>query len=384
MLIKNKLMITKTTLLTILLMTPFLCTSQNVEIKQELVKAKNVILLIGDGTGLSQISSAFYFKKTNPHYARFKHIGLIKTSSSKQAITDSAAGATAFASGVKTYNGAVGIADDSTEVKTLVEIASLHNIKTGVIATSSIQHATPASFYAHVINRGLYEDISADMVVSDIDFFAGGGRSFFNKRKDGKNLLVELETKGFAIDTLALGTFSEIQKHSKMAYLLADEHMKPTAKGRDDFLPKATELGIQFLSKDTNNSNFFIMIEGSQIDWGGHANDADYLISELIDFDNAIGKALDFAEKDGNTLVIVTADHETGGFTLASTIKKDGDGKSYSDYNEITGTFSTNGHSATLIPVFAFGPGAEAFSGVYENTEIFYKILDATNWNNGN
>ncbi|WP_350288334.1 alkaline phosphatase [uncultured Croceitalea sp.] len=377
-------MITKTTLLTILLMTPFLCTSQNVEIKQELVKAKNVILLIGDGTGLSQISSAFYFKKTNPHYARFKHIGLIKTSSSKQAITDSAAGATAFASGVKTYNGAVGIADDSTEVKTLVEIASLHNIKTGVIATSSIQHATPASFYAHVINRGLYEDISADMVVSDIDFFAGGGRSFFNKRKDGKNLLVELETKGFAIDTLALGTFSEIQKHSKMAYLLADEHMKPTAKGRDDFLPKATELGIQFLSKDTNNSNFFIMIEGSQIDWGGHANDADYLISELIDFDNAIGKALDFAEKDGNTLVIVTADHETGGFTLASTIKKDGDGKSYSDYNEITGTFSTNGHSATLIPVFAFGPGAEAFSGVYENTEIFYKILDATNWNNGN
>ncbi|WP_350292022.1 alkaline phosphatase [uncultured Croceitalea sp.] len=377
-------MITKTTLLTILLMTPFLCTSQNVEIKQELVKAKNVILLIGDGTGLSQISSAFYFKKTNPHYARFKHIGLIKTSSSKQAITDSAAGATAFASGVKTYNGAVGIADDSTEVKTLVEIASLHNIKTGVIATSSIQHATPASFYAHVINRGLYEDISADMVVSDIDFLAGGGKSFFNKRKDGKNLLVELETKGFAIDTLALGTLSEIQKHSKMAYLLADEHMKPTAKGRDDFLPKATELGIQFLNKDTNNSNFFIMIEGSQIDWGGHANNADYLISELIDFDNAIGKALDFAEKDGNTLVIVTADHETGGFTLASTIKKDGDGKSYSDYNEITGTFSTSGHSATLIPVFAFGPGAEAFSGVYENTEIFYKILDATNWNNGN
>lgn len=384
MLIKNKLMITKTTLLTILLITSFLCSSQKVKKKQEHTKAKNVILLIGDGTGLSQISSAFYFKKTSPHYARFKHIGLIKTSSSRQVITDSAAGATAFASGVKTYNGAVGIADDSTEVKTLVEIASLQNIKTGVIATSSIQHATPASFYAHVINRGLYEDISADMVVSDIDFFAGGGRDFFNKRKDGKNLLAELETKGFAIDTTALGTFSEIQKHSKMAFLLADEHMNPTAKGRDDFLPKATELGIQFLTKDTTKANFFIMIEGSQIDWGGHANDADYLISELIDFDNAIGKALDFAEKDGNTLVIVTADHETGGFTLASTNKKNEDGKSYSDYNEITGTFSTGGHSATLIPVFAFGPGAESFSGIYENTEIFYKILDATNWNNGN
>ncbi len=346
-------------------------------------KAKNVILLIGDGTGLSQISSAFYFKKTSSNYARFKHIGLINTSSSREDITDSAAGATAFASGVKTYNGAVGVADDSTEVKNLVEIVSLKHIKTGVISTSSIQHATPASFYAHAINRGLYEDIAADMVVSD-DFFAGGGTKFFNKRKDEKNLLEELKVKGFGIDTTALGDFAGIKQYSKMAYLLAENHMDPVAKGRGDFLPKATELGIQFLNKDADNSNFFMMIEGSQIDWGGHANDAEYLISELIDFDDAIGKSLDFAEKDGNTLVIVTGDHETGGFTLSSTLKKTEDGKSYSDYNEITGTFSTNGHSATLIPVFAYGPGAEAFSGVYENTEIFHKILEATNWKNKN
>ncbi len=367
----------------VLLVTLFSCKSQIA--KEEVPpKAKNVILLIGDGTGLSQISSAFYFKKTSPNYVRFKYIGLINTSSSREDITDSAAGATAFASGVKTYNGAVGVADDSTEVKNLVEIVSLQHIKTGVISTSSIQHATPASFYAHVINRGLYEDIAADMIVSDIDFFAGGGTKFFNKRKDGKNLLEELKAKGFGIDTTALGNFAGIKQYSKMAYLLAENHMDPVAKGRGDFLPKATELGIQFLNKDADNSNFFMMIEGSQIDWGGHANDAEYLISELIDFDDAIGKSLDFAEKDGNTLVIVTADHETGGFTLSSTLKKTEDGKSYSDYNEITGTFSTNGHSATLIPVFAYGPGAEAFSGVYENTEIFHKILEATNWNNKN
>ena len=344
-------------------------------------KAKNVILLIGDGTGLSQISSAFYFKKTRPNYARFEHIGLIGTSSSREDITDSAAGATAFASGIKTYNGAIGVADDSTNVKTLVEIISPLNIKTGVISTSAIQHATPASFYAHVLNRGLYEDIAADMVTSDIDFFAGGGRQFFNKRKDEKDLLEDLKKKGFGIDTIALSSLSEIDQYSKMAYLLAENHMNPVAKGRGDFLPRATELGLQFLNKNADNTNFFLMIEGSQIDWGGHANDATYLISELIDFDNAIGKALDFAEKDGNTLVIVTADHETGGFTLASTIKKREDGTSYSDYNEITGTFSTKGHSATLIPVFAYGPGAEAFSGFYENTEIFHKILEATHWN---
>ena len=166
-----------------------------------------------------------------------------------------------------------------------------------------------------------------------------------------------------------------------MGYLLAENHLDPVAKGRGDFLPKATELGIQFLNKDADNSNFFMMIEGSQIDWGGHANDAAFLISELIDFDDAIGKALDFAEKDGNTLVIVTADHETGGFTLAATPKTAKDGTTYGDYNEIKGVFSTKGHSATLVPVFAYGPGAEAFSGVYKNTDIFHKILEATNWN---
>ncbi len=374
-------MIYKTTIFLFLFLTLFSC--KTATDKDEIpAKAKNVILLIGDGTGLSQISAAFYFKETSPNFARFNSIGLINTASSRQNITDSAAGATAFASGIKTYNGAIGVANDSSEVKTLVEIVSPKNIKTGVVATSSIQHATPASFYAHVINRGLYEDIAVDMVDSDIDFFAGGGRKFFNKRKDGQNLLGDLEAKGFGIDTLALGNFEEVKQYSKMAYILAEDSMDPVAKGRDDFLPKATELGIQFLNKDEEHSNFFIMIEGSQIDWGGHANDADYLISELIDFDDAIGVALDFAEKDGNTLVIVTGDHETGGFTLSSTPKQTEEGKSYSDYNEITGTFSTTGHSATLIPVFAYGPGSEAFSGVYENTEIFHKIMEATNWSN--
>jgi len=364
----------------ILLFISFSINSQTSK-EKSLPKAKNVILLIGDGAGLSQISSAFYFKDTKPNYARFKHIGLIKTSSSRENITDSAAGATAFSAGIKTYNGAIGVADDSTHVKNIVEIISLKNVKTGIISTSSVQHATPASFYAHAINRGLYEDIAVDMVTSELDFVAGGGIRFFNRRKDEKNLLKELEVNGFTLDTIALGNFEEIKNHSKIAYLLADTHMKPKADGRGDFLPKATELGLQFLNKDAKKSSFFAMIEGSQIDWAGHDNDADYIISELIDFDDAIGKALDFAEKDGNTLVIVTGDHETGGFTLSSTLKTKENGKSYADYNEIKGTFSTTGHSAALIPVFAYGPGAELFSGIYENTEIFHKILELTKWN---
>ncbi len=338
---------------------------------------KNVILFISDGTGLSQISSAFYFKESSPNYARFNHIGLIKTSSSREDVTDSAAGATAFACGVKTYNGAIGVSNDSTEVKNLVELLSLKNFKTGMIATSSITHATPASFYAHVINRGLAEEIALDLVQSEVDFFAGGGLQFFNDRKDGRNLLDELIEKQFVINTRALDEFEKIKSNKKAGYLLAKDEMPPAKEGRGDFLSEATELGIQFLDKD--NSGFFMMAEGSQIDWGGHDNDAPYLVSELIDFDDAVGRALDYAEKDGNTLVIVTSDHETGGFTLAAKKKKGEDGEEYSDYREIGMTFSTDGHSATLIPVFAYGPGSEEFLGVYENNAVFDKILNALN-----
>ena len=366
-----------------LVVTLFTC-KQKTHVNNEVIAPKNVILLIGDGTGLSQISSAFYFKETTPNYARFKHIGLINTSSSKQDITDSAASGTAFACGIKTYNGAIGVANDSTDVENIIEIISSKNIKSGLISTSSITHATPAAFYAHNISRDSAEEIALDLVQSEIDFFVGGGTRYFNNRKDGKKLLEILKEKGFRIDTTALSGMSALQSYSKAAYLLAENHMPPTSKGRGDFLSKATELAIQFLSKDKDNSNFFMMVEGSQIDWGGHANDGEYLVSELIDFDDAIGKALDYAEQDGNTLVIVTADHETGGFTLASTPKKTEEGEKYNDYNELSFNFSTNGHSATLVPVFAYGPGSEEFIGIYENTAIFDKILKVTKWRSEN
>jgi alkaline phosphatase len=355
----------------------FACQQKTVENKEE-NKAENVILLISDGTGLSQISSAFYFKDSSPNYARFENIGLINTSSSREDVTDSAAGATAFACGEKTYNGAIGVADDSTSIKNLVEIVSLKNIKTGMVATSSITHATPASFYAHTRSRGNTEEIALHLAESEVDFFAGGGLEFFNNREDGRNLLNEMVEKKFMIDSIALGNLSKIQNEEKVGYLLAKNAMPKVEEGRGDFLVKATDLGIQFLGK--GDSNFFMMVEGSQVDWGGHANDGAYLVSEMIDFDDALGKALDFAEKDGNTLVIVTSDHETGGFTLAAKKKQREDGSEYSDYSEIGMTFSTGGHSATLIPVFAYGPGSEAFRGVYQNNNIFDKILEVTNW----
>ena len=338
---------------------------------------KNVILLISDGTGLSQISSAYFFKDQQPNYSRFQNIGLIKTSSSQEDVTDSAAGATAFASGIKTYNGAVGVHPDSTSVPTIVELVQDKKVRTGVVSTSSIQHATPASFYAHQVSRRFYEAISVDLYNSDIDYFAGGGLQFFNRRRDSVDFYQKMEEKGFFMSKEKLATADELKNASKAGFLLADNAMPKMQEGRGNFLSDATQLGIDFLS---NENGFFLMVEGSQIDWGGHDNDAEYVIAELIDFDNVIGKALDFAEKDGNTLVIVTSDHETGGFTLAAKMRQREDGAQYSDYAKVGVRFSTDGHSATLIPVFAFGPGAEQFRGIYENHEIFHKIMQLTQW----
>ena len=160
------------------------------------LKAKqplNIILLIGDGMGLSQISSSFYFNDKSPSFARFKSIGFSNVIAANSKITDSAAGATSFACGIKTFNGAIGVDMSKKPVKNIVELLSKENYQTGLIATSSITHATPAAFYAHVVSRDWEEEIAAQMATSSIDFFAGGGLKFFQDRKDGKNMLDLLE-----------------------------------------------------------------------------------------------------------------------------------------------------------------------------------------------
>lgn len=326
---------------------------------------KNIILLIGDGMGLSEISAAQFYSETPSNFDEFSIIGLIKTSSSKQLITDSAAGATAFACGVKTYNGAIGVDDDKKPLRTIVDYASNKGMATGLVSTSSIVHATPASFFAHVDSRRKYDDIATYLPKSEIDFFAGGGLKFFNERKDDRNLLDSLKVNGFDVTTDRLPGKTTPKKQ---AILLGYDAMPKMSEGRGNFLPLATATAIRHLAD--NKNGFFLMVEGSQIDWGGHANDAEYLVDELLDFDRAIGVALAFAKKNKDTLVIVTADHETGGFTLAS------DG---SDYNKIEMKFSTGGHSATMVPVFAKGPGENKFKGIYENTEIFTKMVSSLN-----
>ncbi|MCW5520164.1 alkaline phosphatase [Aureitalea sp. L0-47] len=349
-------------LITLLLLGASISNWAQSPVNTEIQKPKNIILLIGDGMGLSQVSASFYFNEETSNFTRFNDIGLMRTSSSAQLVTDSAAGATAFASGVKTYNGAVGFSNKNKPVTSIVEILSESGYATGVIATSSVVHATPAAFYAHVKSRRIYQQIAEQLAESELDFIAGGGDKFFSQRTDGKNLYEDFKAKGFDVHTDAL---PEMISDKKQLIILAEDGMPKMIDGRGDFLPNSTQMALDYLSK--NEEGFFLMIEGSQIDWGGHDNDTDYLLGEQIDFDKTIGIALDFAENNGNTLVIVTADHETGGFTLSAK----GD-----NYYKLDPTFATSGHSATLIPVFAYGPGSESFRGIYENTDIFHKMME--------
>ncbi len=334
----------------------------------EPVAPKNVILMIGDGMGLTQISSLYYNDEVaTSHFERFQQFGFIITTPASGRVTDSAAAGTAFASGVKSYNGAIGVDADTNRVETLVERVSPQGIATGLVATSSIVHATPAAFYAHAESRQMLDDIASQLPGSGVDFFAGGGIRFFARRSDGQVLLTQLADNGFVMDTTALAK-GELAPPQKYGFLLADDGMPRMLDGRGTFLPDATRLAIRYLHN--TDDGFFLMVEGSQIDWGGHGNNADYIFTEMADFNEAVGAALDFAAEDGETLVIVTADHETGGFSLSTG----------SGYGEISPTFSTGGHTGTLIPIFAYGPGADAFSGIYQNNDVFHKLVAAAAW----
>ena len=330
--------------------------------KFKVKKPKNVIMMIGDGMGTSHVFAGLTANGGHLFLENFKQIGFSKTQSSNNYITDSAAGGTALSTGQKTYNGAIGVNTDTVAVKTILEMAEEKGLATGLVSTSAITHATPASYIAHQGSRGSYEDIAADFLKTDIDVFIGGGYKHFAERKDKRDLTGELKQKGYMV----LRDMDEIAKvkSGKLVGLTADEHNDPAPK-RKMSLPVSTQTALNILSQ--NKKGFFIMIEGSQIDWGAHQKNVRYVVNEMLDFDQTIGKALEFAVNDGETLIVVTADHETGGLALVGGNMKSG---------VVKGAFPTGDHTATMVPVFAYGPGAENFTGIMENTDIPKKIMN--------
>lgn len=335
-------------------------------------KPINIIFMIGDGMGVSQVTSAFYFGEGQPNFQNFKYVGLSETSCTSDRVTDSAAGATALSTGKKTYKRAIGLDKDSLSVPTILEQLRDQGYKTGLVSLTSITHATPASYYAHVKDRDFHEDIALDFLTSNVDFAAGGGLKFFTKRKDKKNLLKDLLKKNYRIDTVSL---SKPVAGKKNLYLMAQDEMPNKIQGRKDFLPEATQVALDFLSQ--KNQPFFLMVEGSFIDWGGHATNAEMMVKEVLDFDKTIGVVMDFVKKNPNTLLVVTADHETGGASIGKFMEKDANGKMKEVSNKVQVNFIDGQHTAALVPVFAMGKGEELFSGIYPNNTIYHKLVEA-------
>ncbi len=336
------------------------CCSNN---EKETAKApKNVIVMIGDGMGPAQVYSLILTSQEPTAFQRFPYTGFSITKSASHEITDSAAGGTAIAVGKKTNNGVVGMDTDSIPVPSMLDIFADRGKKTGVVVTCAVTHATPADFLANNITRKDNEGIALEIANRDkLDVLFGGGKKYFTERKDGQDLYNIMWKKGWNI----YDSLSQIEDDNARTMVLTCRKHPVKAPDRGDFLPNATAKAIEMLDKSENG--FFLMIEGSQIDFACHDNDSTTLVEEMRDFDKTINTVLDFAEKDGNTLVVVTADHETGGLTFIDP---------NSNYTRTDFHFSTGSHSAVFVPVFAFGPGAENFSGIMDNTEIISKIMD--------
>ncbi len=321
---------------------------------------KSVILLIGDGFGLAQFSSALYGNGNQLSLATLKNLGLIKTQAADDFTTDSAAAGTALSTGQKVKNRSVGALPDGSPAQNLPEYLQQYGFTTGIITTDNVTGATPGAFYAHQTERDLIREIAGDLAKSPINLFIGGGKNDFLRYDVDE--IGNLEDVGFellsGLDALAQS------KADRVGYFAANHGLPRVAQGRQDYLKNATNAALQFMN--AKNAPFFLMIEAAYIDSGGHSNHVETVVEEGMDFDEAVGAALKFADEDGQTLVIITADHETGGATLP----QGNIGKGIVEME-----FSTHDHTGVPVPIFAYGPHAGEFRGVYENTEVFHKIV---------
>ena len=327
-------------------------------------KAKNIILFIGDGMGPNQVALAKFATGGPDHKLSFENFpitGIVYNHSSDSLYTDSAAAATTWATGVKTKNGYLAVDAEKKFLPTIPELLSTKGYKSGLVSTSSITHATPAAFYAHIDNRDKEKEIAKMLIDSDIDIALGGGQEFFD---------VPPEDGLFMIYDNTLLDSSLLNSKEQVIGLFAEDGFD-RSPGTPTQL-EMTQVALNFLkNKSQNCAGFFLMSEGSQIDWAGHDNDAQYMLVEFADFDATVQAATDFAIKNQDTLILVTADHATGGLVLQ---RPKG--------SNVRAQWTTGSHDLSPINIYAYGPGSELFSGVMDNTEIFERILQALDYEN--
>lgn len=331
-------------------------------------KPKNIILMIGDGMGKKQVECLEYIKNGElGNMMRFPYQGTSRTQSLSDTVTDSAAGGSAISTGKKTVNGHLAITAEGITNETIMEWAAQHNLATGIIVTSHITDATPASFYAHVTSRKNREEIARQLVYADVDIVLGGDKQNFlpEKRKDRKNLIDSLQAQGFTV-YFTLDDFAT-SKAAKPIALLSDNY-PPLYSQRGEWLKVGLEAALAKLSQ--SEEGFFLMVEGSQIDWACHNNDFPYFVEEILEFDAAVEQAYQFAQMNKETLVIVTADHETGGMGIKEEIKRVKPQKQSKKIERYV-TWTHGNHTGRSVGVYAYGPGAELFQGEMENTVLY-------------
>jgi alkaline phosphatase len=343
----------------------------------------NIILLIGDGMGPGTRTAArYYYVGPDGQLAweDFPFAGVTLTYAENALVTDSAAAATALATGHKTTNRRISMSPDgTTSYTTILEEALVLGKAAGIVSTSQVQHATPAAFYAHVPDRGQYDDIAAQMVDSGVNVFFGGGETYMlpdnvtgtygpGHRTDGRNLIDEMVALGYvyvdnAADFAAIDTEATNYALGLFGYRGMERPFTPS-------LAEMTEQAINILDNDPDG--FFLMVEGSQIDWANHGNDAENSMGDTWGFSEAVEVAKAFLAEHPNTLIIVTADHDTGGVAVEDMDDPAQDGP----YPAVGGgefgvDFTSTHHTANDVVTLATGPWSHLLAGTYQNTHIF-------------
>lgn len=317
-------------------------------------KVRNVILLIGDGMGVGAVNAAMYANGGELTMTNLKTLGYVRTQSADNFITDSAASGTAYATGQKTKNGFVGVDTSAVAMKNLPEKLAPMGYACGVVSTDELNGATPAAFFAHQRSREATSEIWADLPQSCLTFASAGSQKTF------RNLPLKIQddiSKAFEI------VYSPDGEPDSDRLLYLPESVKYEDRG--SYLPETTEMAIEYLSA-RGEKGFFLMVEGARIDKEEHGNNFPGMVKETLDFDKAVEAAIRFAEKDGHTLVIISADHETGAVTLGNCNPADG---------YASGTFASGGHSPIMVPLFAYGPHSREFTGTQENSDVSNKIF---------
>ena len=320
-------------------------------------EVRNVIIMIGDGMGLEQVSCAWVLNHGKLNLDRFPTVGLSRTWCTNELITDSGAGGTALAAGVKTGYSHVGTAADSTDLASVLVQAQELGKKTGVVVTCHFADATPCDFCCHNEYRYNQDDLIADYVTCGVDYLSGGGLDWFTvNRKDNRDITREMAAAGY---TVALTEEELMAADLPVIGILAPDNL-PVAMERGDLYRRTVARGLDILSRESGDRGFVMMLEGSCIDDWLHGNDIGKAMEELMDFDRTIGDVLTWAAADGHTLVVVTADHNTGCLTLQDGNLEEG---------RIGVAFGSESHNGIAVPFYAWGPGSDAFTGIRENDE---------------